>query len=121
MSNYGDTENGASRQGRHRRMNRYMDQEPAPQQNQPAVPQADPYARPQNRRTEQPRPDSGRNVYDGYERPDENYLKSDEALLSRRSRSFSRSSLAMILATAAAVGSPGCVPCDSENLGEEIG
>ncbi len=33
-----------------------------------------------------------RNVYDGYERPDEAYLQSDEALLSRRSRSFSRSS-----------------------------
>ena len=93
MSNYGDTDNGASRQGRHRRMNRYSDQEPAAAGYQ----QADPYARPQprpqpGRQTDQTVQGSPRNVYDGYERPDESYLKSDEALLSRRSRSFNRAS-----------------------------
>ena len=90
MSNYGDTDNGAARQGRHRRMDRYMEQEAAPRQNR-EVPQADPYARPESNQASTSQTRTSKNVYDGYERPDENYLKSDEALLSRRSRSFTRS------------------------------
>ena len=164
MSNYEDRDPAASRQGRHRRMDRYAGQPYAASQagdetpvrpeegaeyasarrqaqggvyarpgqtgayQRPPQPgsqgvytrqqagqqdgsagQADAYARRQAARQEaysrlqpdaadayrRPAPQQnaeGKNVYDGYERPDESYLKSDEALLSRRSRSFSRSS-----------------------------
>lgn len=89
MSYYGETGSDASRQGRHRRMDRYTDQHPSGQNNEPQQ-QPNPYARPRGGQAVPSAPAPARDMYDGYEKPDEQYLQSDEALLSRRSRSFTR-------------------------------